>query len=199
MNDFVLKFQTFDGCFDILKNRGTEDILSIVSGITGITSDILCGLEVEALGKTGIKVSYPEILRELKRYAVILRRIYQKFGNNNSKITLFSIIRYWLLPDKDFLKAALSSNEDDAYRQLYADQPVFTISKPGEVKDHIEEIRRMKPGEYLDFDFDNLFFDLVSVFELISVLRKDLFFTQEYIDVQRVIISAFSPVPKIES
>ena len=198
IEEFVRKFQSFEGCLEIIQNEEGGQILSTVSELTGIPPENLGNLKADTLGSYNKKTSYHNVLKILGKTAVCFRDLYKDLYDEKSRHNLFSIIKYWLIPDRDFLKESFSQNTTQVKDGLYADKPCFIIYNSDEIKEHIDEIIGMKSGDYFLYEPESFLHDITSAYLLISALRKDISFDLQMTDAEHIFLSCYTPVPKIK-
>ena len=141
MDEFILKFQSFEGIADILHTMDVEDILSKVSALSGISKESLRMLKIKDLGTEGRRSDYVSGIKELKKTIPFFSELYKAVSDDRSKKIMTAMFKYWLIPDEAFLRESYSGSPEEEK------DCALIIKDPGEIKEHIEEIRALKSGE----------------------------------------------------
>lgn len=193
LEEFALKFQSFEGISDILKEKSVPEIIYLVSLVSGIAEDNLKALMTLTLGEGKGSMSCLGIYKELRTGVSFYQDLYRDLSDPVSGKTLTSMLKYWLIPDKAFLAEAFSGEE-----AFSGSEKLLSIPGPDAVKDHIGEVRNIGPGYYLEIPLKKAVTEIYITHKLLSMLNPELIFSLRMTDPEKVVFYAALPGSKME-
>ena len=171
MDKFTELFASFNGIMVILQRYTRGDILRIASELFEVESDKLSEMLIECPGSSGTRFSYGQLVDDLKKHSAYFRRLYHVLSSDKSKDTLFSILRYMLLPDPSFLQEA----RDESFKPNN-EVNWIEISSIDDIVHYSEEIRELNYNEGVSVDIQGAPDELWMCQRMLSFLNSGLIF-----------------------
>ena len=191
MDEFVLRFQSFEGIAEILGTMDIESIVSMVSVLSGIAAEDLKEIKIKSLGADDRRSSYVSGIKELKKTIPFFSELYRVLSDENSKRILTGVFKYWLIPDEAFLKEGYCEASEDGNYSL-------VIRDTEEIKDHIEEIKALDIGEIIKIKIGSALDELYLYYKLINFVRQGLCFDLNMADEDTISLYVFRTPSKME-
>ena len=167
---FIKKIQNIEGLTEILDTCDGGQILTITSEIFEKPAGELSGLEIEALGVHGRRVSYGYATDILGRQSRYLKRLYETLRDDISRDTLYCMLKYWLLPDPSFLQEAI-----DLCPEIKDElTTIKTLVSFDSLSDNTEAVKHLQPGEEIVITIGNALEEIWLISGLLPMIRDDL-------------------------
>ncbi len=190
MEQFISLLQSFQGICAILNQCKKDEILSLSEEIFEKDANELNDLKIERLGVRRERVSYGDALDELKSSSFFLQEIYEFLYDDLSRETLYSLLKYWLLPDPFFLQeVAVEADLEETVEWK-------VLNSLDDLNQYGNDVKKAAPGQGFRMQPQDALSELGVGLKLLKFLRADLRFALRLFSVDKIELYAWIAYPK---